>query len=290
MLSPFPSFLLYHTIMITIESKDLRLAADPDDGMTVCSLQYKGMEMIEADEERKKAGATYGIPMLFPTPNRVKGERYEFNGRTVKGVMHGNLRHSAFHDVEVSGSRVDAVLPFSRLGEFFPYEGKFILSLIVEDDSVLWDISVVNDGDEPFSFGFALHPFFRKREGMRFSSTLEYEMEADEDKIPTGRYAVTDFGEEKDVSSISTDTVFFADSPVKSILSSAGCRLTITGSDDFDHVVVYTAPDKSFICVEPQTCSTDAHNLYSRGFERESGLITVPEHTLHKLWVRMAFD
>ena len=275
--------------MILLENDYIKLEADPEDGMTVCSLVYKGIETIEADAERRKAGSTYGIPMLFPTPNRVAGDGYIFNGKTVKGIMHGNLRHSSFNIEELSSDRVRAVLPFSALGQFFPYEGLFSLGLSVDGHSVMWDICVMNDGDEPLSFGFALHPFFCKQEGMMLSSTLEYEMEADEGKIPTGRWTRTEFGKDRPVSSIDTDTVFFADSSIASTLSSDLYKLTISGSEDFDHVVIYTSPGKSFVCVEPQTCSTDAHNMYSKGFRKESGLIIVPGRSSRRLWVRMDF-
>ena len=275
--------------MIAIENEYIKLLADPDDGMTVCSLLYKGIETIEADAERKKAGSTYGIPMLFPTPNRVSGGEYIFGGRRIEGVMHGSLRHAAFTVEDHASDSIRASLPFSALGKLFPYEGMFSLRLSLQGDSARWDIEVRNEGDVPLSFGFALHPFFCKQDGMKFSSDLEYEMEADSDKIPTGKWWSTDFGKEKDVASIDTDTVFFSDSAIKSVLSSDAYTLTITGSDEFDHVVVYTAPDRSFVCVEPQTCSTDAHNMYSKGFRKESGLIIVPEHSCHDLWVNMSF-
>ena len=275
--------------MILLENDYIKLEADPEDGMTVCSLVYKGIETIEADAERRKAGSTYGIPMLFPTPNRVAGDGYIFNGKTVKGIMHGNLRHSSFNIEELSSDRVRAVLPFSALGQFFPYEGLFSLGLSVDGHSVMWDICVMNDGDEPLSFGFALHPFFRKQEGMMLSSTLEYEMEASEEKLPSGRWTRTDYGREKDVSGMDIDTVFFSDSTIRSSLVSEAYSIEITGSDDFDHVVVFTSPDRSFICVEPQTCSTDAHNMYAKGLKKESGLIIVPGESRHELSVRMAF-
>ncbi len=276
--------------MITIGNERIRLLAEPEDGMTVCSLAYNGMETIEADEERRKAGSTYGIPILFPTPNRVSGGRYSFGGRDIAGIMHGNLRHSAFSVTAQTPASVDAELPFSALGESFPYEGIFSLKLSVSASSARWDFDIRNEGDEPLSLGLALHPFFLKMDGMRFSSSLEYEMEADDDKIPTGKWHRTDFGSGKDVSSIDTDTVFFSDSSIRSTLSSPAYTLEITGSEEFGHVVVYTAPDRSFICVEPQTCSTDAHNMHSKGFVKEAGLIIVPAHSSHRLWVRMDFS
>jgi len=49
----------------------------------------------------------------------------------------------------------------------------------------------------------------------------------------------------------------------------------MSASDDFTHLVVYTPKDAAWFCVENQTCSTDAHNLYDQGLKSESNLIVV---------------
>lgn len=276
--------------MISLHNDYVSLRADEHDGMTVVSLKFKGMETVLYDDERRKSGATYGIPILFPTPNRISGGEFTFNGKCIKGEMHGALRHAAFRITSQSETSVEGEVPFSALGETFPYDGRIKLSLHIEGTAVIWDFSVINEGDEPLAFGLALHPFFRKTAVMRFSSSLDYEMVSDDDKIPTGECLETDFGKEKDVQSIDTDTVFFSDSAIRSVLSSPDYSIEIAGSDEFNHVVVYTSPERPFVCVEPQTCSTDAHNLYSKGYEKESGLIIVPGNTVHELSVRMVFS
>jgi len=57
--------------MISIAKGDIRLVIDPEFGMTIHSLAYRGKELIHLDLDRRATGATYGIPILFPTPNRV---------------------------------------------------------------------------------------------------------------------------------------------------------------------------------------------------------------------------
>ena len=275
--------------MIEIHNDRISLTADENDGLTVVSLEYDGIETIEADEERIRKGVTYGIPILFPTPNRISGGRYVFNGRTIEGEMHGNLRHARLSIISHSTDSIEAEIPFSALGSLFPYDGHFHLHLHLSEGAVIWDFSIRNEGEEPLAFGLALHPFFRKTEGMVFSSTLEYEMEANEDKLPSGRWTKTDYGNEKAVSGMDVDTVFFSDNTIRSSLVSEAYSIEIAGSDDFDHVVVFTSPDRSFICVEPQTCSTDAHNMYAKGLKKESGLIIVPGESSYELSAVIAF-
>ena len=148
--------------MISLHNDYVSLRADEHDGMTVVSLKFKGMETVLYDDERRKSGATYGIPILFPTPNRISGGEFTFNGKCIKGEMHGALRHAAFRITSQSETSVEGEVPFSALGETFPYDGRIKLSLHIEGTAVIWDFSVINEGDEPLAFGLALHPFFMK--------------------------------------------------------------------------------------------------------------------------------
>jgi aldose 1-epimerase len=59
-------------------------------------------------------------------------------------------------------------------------------------------------------------------------------------------------------------------------------------------MVIYTPPGEPFFCLENQTCSTDAHNLYDKGFREESGLRfagagAVAAGTV-RYWLVRAFD
>ena len=105
--------------MISLHNDYVSLRADEHDGMTVVSLKFKGMETVLYDDERRKSGATYGIPILFPTPNRISGGEFTFNGKCIKGEMHGALRHAAFRITSQSETSVEGEVPFSALGETF---------------------------------------------------------------------------------------------------------------------------------------------------------------------------
>jgi aldose 1-epimerase len=74
------------------------------------------------------------------------------------------------------------------------------------------------------------------------------------------------------------DDVFFGmkeASPARIHFEEAGLSIALKASPEFTHMVVYT-PEEPWFCVENQTCSTDAHNLYSQGFREESHLLIVP--------------
>ena len=86
---------------------------------------------------------------------------------------------------------------------------------------------------------------------------------------------------------IKLDDVFYGMVPTKPTTieyRGTGSVLKITASAQFTHLVVWT-PDRPFFGVESQTCSTDAHNLYSAGKVRESHLQVCPPGETMSGWV-----
>jgi len=65
-----------------------------------------------------------------------------------------------------------------------------------------------------------------------------------------------------------------------------GRKMELVASDDFSYMVVFTPRDRPCFCLENQTCSTDAHNLYAAGLKEISGLILLPPGDVHEGWIR----
>ena len=281
--------------MLSLEKGDMRLSVDPEDGMTVTSIMFNGIETVLFDYKRKQDGATYGIPLLFPTPNRVSGDYFIANGRRIPAVMHGPFRHRVFRVEELASDRIYAVCDFSKDDMYFPYEGSLGLGIGLEEDGVTWRFTVSNKDVVPFSYGIALHPFFRKAGEGTFTANVLSLMISDGDKIPTGRLADVegtdlDFRSPVPVSSIDTDSVFITNGRMKAELDFRCYKVIMDASDAFGHVVVYTSPDRDFICVEPQSCSTDAHNLYAKGYAAQSGLITSAPGAVQNHFFNLKFN
>jgi len=131
-------------------------------------------------------------------------------------------------------------------------------------------------------FGLAIHPYFRiigPRESIRLQVPVKRLMEASE-KMPTGRLiklagGPADLSEPRSLSDLDLDNVFWGadpDHPQVIYYDQIGKKLTLRASDLFTHCVVYTPAGSPFFCIENQSCSTDAHNLYARGLEEAAHL------------------
>ncbi len=276
--------------VIRIANGLIEAAVDMEDGMNVTSLKYRDVDVIERDEMRKAKGATYAVPVLFPTPNRTAGGFYSFRGQRVAASMHGYARHAAFSVSDRSSDSVTGTCSFEGLSD--PYDISMTLTIRAYESSISWIFRIENMGEAEFPFSLALHPFFRKDVFRTLSLNCEYEMEADGNKIPTGRLIRLDDRngyDKRDIAGISADTVYLSSGGVKAELDAASFSLVIAGDDSFRHLVVYGYPGSSFICAEPQTGSTDFVNLHERGFEKAAGLLSLCSGDVRSLYVDFCF-
>lgn len=274
---------------IFISNGAVSARVDMLDGMNVVSLKYKEIEVVECDSAKKAAGRTYAIPILFPTPNRTRGDRYLFDGIEVQAVRHGFARKSAFEIIETSESSVTGKASYPKT-EAFPYDINLIVKISALENKLMWNFTIENNGDNPFPFGLALHPFFKKELFNSVSSSLERAMLMDDNMLPTGITEIASYSEGVALDGLDVDCVFLSDSSVVSSLKGDELELKISGSDEFNHVVIYTGSNFSFVCVEPQTCSTDFVNLHNSGYEKEANMLVLPGGEKRKLFVEFTFS
>ncbi len=280
--------------LLSIESGPVSARIDAQWGMTVESLCFEGQQLLVCDLERKRAGATYGIPILFPTPNRVRDLSYHYDGLLVEAMMHGFVRHRPFVVESATKSSVTGTLVFDGQDPLFPYRGTFALTISATESSLTWDFVIRNQDSRTFSWGLGLHPFFVKDLRTRLAVNVGCVMEA-VDNFPTGAVSPVagtpwDFNAMTDVDVLAIDQVFLTDGPIKATIAGSGPTVTISASDEFGHAVIYTAPQHPFLCVEPQTCSTDAHNLSSAGLGQYAGLQVTEAGSEAHLWVRLDIE
>lgn len=275
---------------IRIEKGNVSAAIDMAEGMNAVSIEYQGKEVIECNETRRANGATYAVPVLFPTPNRTAGGCYSFRGENVDAIVHGYARHSAFSVIDRSCSSVTGFCDFESCSA--PYSISMKLKIEAFENSLTWNFTIENRGEKEFPFSVALHPFFRKDIFEYLTLNADYEMEATSEKLPTGRLIKlneqTGYNRRL-ISDINADTVYFSEHGAIAELDGDGFTLVISASPEFKHSVVYGYPGSSFICVEPQTGSTDFVNLHERGFEKAASLISLKKGESRNLFVDFCF-
>jgi aldose 1-epimerase len=97
-------------------------------------------------------------------------------------------------------------------------------------------------------------------------------MENDKDLCPLGSLGASDIQQLVDVEKKNLDLVYYSkEHTVATDFFTGEAQYRLFGSEGFHHTVIYTPKGASFVCIEPQSCSTDYINLFARGFQQVSG-------------------
>ncbi len=286
----------------------------PAAGANVQSVKHKGVEYFHQPEALSKLpGVRCGNPILYPTPNRIKGGSFDFEGKQYVfkegpgNHIHGLVNRAEFSITSTSSEKdsvsVTATIRFdsdSDRGKLFPWQHTFRMKVTVRDGLVRWDYEVDNDASgKNLPFGVALHPYIRYH-GSRKDTYLHVpakKLMESVQQLPTGKLLSLD-GHKLDarkptsLGEFNSDDVFFGmvpDQPAKVEFRDVGRSITFKASKEFTHLVVWT-PDRPYMGIENQTCSTDAHNLASQGKNDVAHLQICPPGEKRTGWVEYVFE
>jgi aldose 1-epimerase len=276
----------------------------PDMGANLFSYVFGGTELLHAPGtlgELTRGGG--GIPVLYPTPNRVRNGRFTFEGREFvfsdegKTTIHGLVLRSPWNSdlpvIDSSGSLPGVSVrcwidfePGTTQFDRFPVRHRLSLTYRLTAGGITGEFAIENHDSRALPFGVALHPYFRilgSRDQTFLRVPAKKKMEATADLLPTGKLlsldgAPFDLRAFRPLSELNLDDVFWGmeqDQPAGYEARDAGIKVDLPASPDFTHMVVYTPGERPFFCLENQTCSTDAHNLHAHGLVAESHLLVI---------------
>lgn len=300
--------------VLSITSGHTAIKLQPAAGANVFSITYKGTELLKSPKSLKELpGFAYGVPVLYPMPNRVRDGIFTLEGKQFKFEPNnkGNFLHGLVHSADWATSSLDPesgkvtlrlrFQPNTQLYDQFPIAHDLWLAIEALDNGVRWTYTVDNSkGDKRVPFGFAIHPWILYQ-GPRDQTFITIPatklMEADE-LLPTGKLldlegSKYDARKPKSLGGFLSDDVYFgmqSSKPTVIDFRPPRLKITLSASDDFTHLVLYTPKDEPWFCVENQTCSTDAHNLYAKGLKKESHLQIVEPGRTATGHVEMRFE
>lgn len=281
---------------------------DMHNGMNLVRYTRGGKEIIHYDRERYLAGKTYGNPILFPTPNRIANSTYHFEGSEYQGLAHGIVRNEPFTLVETQQTPTMAAIHGKweldenhPLYHHFPWHCSLTVRIVLSSEGLEWTYTVANlEQERPLGFGFALHPFFTLQTDRMLTVSAPFIMEASETGYPTGNLLPVagsnyDLRNPTKVSECDLDTVYYDPTQPAQGTIQFGPKeeLTLIGSEEFNHIVIYTPQHADFFCIENQSCAADTHNLYAQGYTKPSGLLVLEAGCMHKgniTWSWSDFD
>lgn len=237
-----------------------------------------------------------GVPVLFPYPNRVKGGRFTFEGKTYElpvnngpNAIHGFAISAPWEVVEAKSSADEASITgifgiarsVPEMRTKWPTDAMLRITYSLSGRRLSMTAIVTNPTADDLPFGLGFHPYFRLPFTPRGDqSRTQVIIPASEywvldQFIPTGERRPVDdrldFRKGKPIKGLKLDDVltglsFDGDYCVARLVDEAlGAEFRLSFDRGFRELVVYTPPgDGNVISLEPYTQTTDAINLASR--------------------------
>ena len=277
-------------------SRNTVVCIAPELGSNMFRFRVGEHDLIYTDQALLKDKDFTGNFVLWPFPNRVRNKRYTYRGQSysLESVQRprGNapLIHGLVFDrpwrysepiIGPDAVSVTTYLDVNNESPYYmayPFDSRLSLTYTLTGTELSITYQVQNKSSRVLPFGFALHPYFSTfsdKDDVLISIPAQAVMEADDELLLTGRifdvnkimYAMYDLREPIAVGHLKLDHVYtWLNKPALSILDykKLAMQLHISATDDFTHIVIYTLDQAPYLCVEYQTCSTDAINLHSQ--------------------------
>ena len=240
----------------------------------------------------------YGIPILFPFPNRIRGGAWRFESETYQfdkppdapTSIHGLLLNRPYrvesHTANANGAALVCTLDsrdFADIDRQYPFPFKIGITYTLQDAALSMGVSVQNTGNRNMPMGFGIHPYFRvglSPDANAAAALIKVPAatywELDEASVPTGKRLAAarglDLRHGKPFADLALDHVFTdvqreTNGVSRCVIENpdTGHGLAMESDAPFRELVVYTPPGRAAICFEPYTCPTDAINLEAKG-------------------------
>lgn len=296
-------------------AKNLEVGIAPQYGSNMFRFRAAEQDLIYGDTRALARHGFTGNFVMWPFPNRVRDKKYRWRGQEYDlsyvavpsddpHLIHGLVRDRVWDwtepellmDYAAAVQTWVEIQPEKEYFDAYPFPSRLTLTYILSRHKLRIEYAVENLGSQKMLFGFGMHPLFSTlfsgEEETRISLIADSVMESENNLLPTGRLRpvsqaaeLFDLSQPRRVADLSLDHVYTGLSDDRrAVVGHTGKKIGIrlSASQDFTHCVVYTRQKEKFICVEHQTCSTDAINLHERGLVAEAHLIILDPGRIHE--------
>ncbi|MDC0261585.1 aldose 1-epimerase [Planctomycetaceae bacterium] len=278
----------------------------------------KFFSLIDSEESFPQADSRpsgHGIPLLFPFPNRIRGDHFEWEGQTYQlpldqvsfnktNAIHGFCLDRPWRITKQSGHGVTAEFQLSvdapARRDFWPADFIIRCTYTLNDASLSLDVEIENPDSVPLPWGFGTHAYFRLPLSTKsqvtdclFQAPVDSQWNLEE-CLPTGQTdplsgSLNDLPEGIRMGEVALDAAFrLMDGAGRcEIMDEAvGYQIAQSFSSEFTQMIIFTPPGRDAVCLEPYTCMTDAVNLT----EVDTGWQVLPPGKTQSLNVTIALE
>jgi galactose mutarotase-like enzyme len=271
---------LGETLVLSDGSRGTRVSLVPARGAIVTSFRVGERELLYLDETTLRDPAKNvrgGIPILFPSPGKLEGDRYTRGA--VEGAMkqHGFARNLPWEVVDTrttgAASATLALVSNAATRAMFPWDFRLTIAFSLVGLRLRLDVRVENTGAAAMPFAFGIHPYFivpnKKDASISTRATRAFDNVKKEVVAFPGTF---------DLTADEVDLHLLDHGSDRSTLAWPTGRVTLSASPEHVRWVVWTLRGKDYVCVEPWTAPGNALNT-------GESLLYVEPGRARELWV-----
>jgi galactose mutarotase-like enzyme len=258
----------------------------PARGAIVTRFRVGGRELLYLDPETLRdpqKNVRGGIPVLFPSPGRLSGDRFVHGHSSGSLKQHGFARDLPWEtrsvDVTATAHATLALRSSDATLAAYPYDFLLAMTFSLVGATLRIDVDVENTGHEVMPFAFGLHPYFLVPDSEKVHARIATHATRAFDNVTKETVPFRGF----DLTAKEVDLHLLDHGSTESELAwGDGARLAIRASPELTRWVVWTLAGRDFVCVEPWTAPADALNT-------GEGLIELTPGAKRSLWVELKY-
>jgi galactose mutarotase-like enzyme len=260
--------------LLVLEDERSRVEVAPQRGGLITSFQVDGRELLYmepatlADASKNVRG---GVPVLFPSPGKLRNDAFSYEGKRGTLKQHGFARNLPWQ-VEQATLVLEAD---DQTRAQFPWDFRYALTISLRGAKLRLDLAVTNPGSEPLPFGLGFHPYFLLQD--KAAAKIDTRASSIFDNVTKEVKPFTGF----DFTRKEQDLYLLDHGSTESALHYGdGTQLAVRASREFTRWVVWSLADKDYVCIEPWTSPPDALNS-------GEGLLRLAPGATHEGWVEL---
>lgn len=252
---PFGAQTLYELI-----DGDASVSVAPARGALITHWRVGDRALLYLDEgtfHDPKANVRGGVPVLFPSPGRLRDDAWRRGERGGAMKQHGFARQRPWSVEQVDGPSITLTLgDDDDLRAMYPWAFRVSLRIACEGSSLRMRFTVENRDTTPMPFALGLHPYFAVADAAKAHARIPTAAREAWDNASKQRLAFTGF----DLTRPEVDLHLVDHSRHDATLMLPDGVIAITASAAFGWWVVWTLAGRDFVCLEPWTAPGDALN------------------------------
>lgn len=271
---------------LTDDQAQSAVSVVPGRGAIATHFRVGERELLYLDEATlrdPKKNVRGGIPVLFPSPGKLDGDRFERQG--VAGAMkqHGFARDLPWEVLETRDrdcARATLTLTANDATRAaFPWDFRASITFSLAAARLRLDVRVENAATRAMPFAFGIHPYFQVAD--KAHARIATKATRAFDNVTKEIVPIDDRG--FDLTARELDLHLLDHGSTDSALSLAdGSRIVVRGSPELTRWVVWTVEGKDYVCLEPWTAPANALNT-------GESLLTIEPGGSRRLWVEIQY-